>query len=188
MLQVNVYRRALIPRKLLCPKKILVTCLTKPYAKENQSNILSKLYTGHNTLWVKHAANRKAESLRAVLSKLDNTFNNNSIFNTKYTEFCTKWQVLLHFQSPICANNHPYIPKIHSSTSFKFHLPIPPLLVHKFILTIPTNTSFLYTSPIFNFPIFPYYHANNLNQKCFPHLSYLANSGCVKGPGSQDVL
>ena len=32
-------------------------------------------------------------------------------------------------------------PKIHSSTSFNFHLPIPPLLVRKFILTVLTNTS-----------------------------------------------
>ena len=75
-------------------------------------------------------------------------------------------------------------PKIRSSTSVSFHLPIPPLLVHKFILTTPTKTSFLYTSPIFDFPVFGYYHPNNLNQKCFPHFSYLANSGCVKGPGS----
>ena len=34
----------------------------------------------------------KAESLRsASLSKLDNTENSNSIFNTKYAEFSTKW-------------------------------------------------------------------------------------------------
>ena len=33
---------------------------TKPYVKPNQSNLLSKLYTDHNTLWVKHAAHQKA--------------------------------------------------------------------------------------------------------------------------------
>ena len=33
---------------------------TKPYAKPNQSNLLSKLYTDRNTLWVKHAAHKKA--------------------------------------------------------------------------------------------------------------------------------
>ena len=40
---------------------------TKPYAKPNQSNLLSKLYTDHNTLWVKHPACQKAESLIAAL-------------------------------------------------------------------------------------------------------------------------
>ena len=38
---------------------------TKPYAKQNQSNFLSKLYTNHNNLWVKHVAHQKA--LRAAL-------------------------------------------------------------------------------------------------------------------------
>ena len=59
-------------------------------------------------------------------------------------------------------------PKIRSSTSANFHLPIPPLLVHKFILTIPTKTSFLYTSPIFDFPVFASYHLNILHQIYFP--------------------
>ena len=75
----------------------------------------------------------------------------------------------------------PSPPKINSSTSVTFHLPIPPLLIHKFIHALPTNTSFLYNSPIFDFPIFAYYHPNNLHQKCFPHLTYLANLGWVKG-------
>ena len=46
------------------------------------------------------------------------------------------------------------LPKIRSSTSVNFHLPIPLLLVHKIILTIPTNTTFLYTSTpkIFSLP------------------------------------
>ena len=47
-----------------------------------------KLYPDDNKLWAK----QKAESLRTVSpSKLDNTVNNNSIFNTKYAEFSTKW-------------------------------------------------------------------------------------------------
>ena len=37
-------------------------------------------------------------------------------------------------------------PKIRSSTLVSFYLPIPPSLVHKIIITIPTNTPFLYTS------------------------------------------
>ena len=40
---------------------------TEPYAKQNQSNLLSKLYGDHNTSWVKHAAHQKAKSLRAAL-------------------------------------------------------------------------------------------------------------------------
>ena len=51
-----------------------------------------KLYTNHNTLWVKHATHQKAVSVRAAsLSKLGNTVNNNSICNTKCFEFLTKW-------------------------------------------------------------------------------------------------
>ena len=40
-------------------------------------------------------------------------------------------------------------PKFGFSTLDNFHLPIPPLLVCKIILTIPTKTPFLYTSATF---------------------------------------
>ena len=51
-----------------------------------------KLYTYHNTLWIKHVTHQKAEPLRAAsLSKLDNMVSNDSIFNAKYAEFSTKW-------------------------------------------------------------------------------------------------
>ena len=51
-----------------------------------------KLCTDHNNVWVKHRSRQNAESLRAAsLSKLDNTVNNNSIYNTKYAEFSRKW-------------------------------------------------------------------------------------------------
>ena len=51
-----------------------------------------KLYTDHDTLWVKHATYQKAESLRlAYPSSLDNMVNNSSKFNAKYAEFSTKW-------------------------------------------------------------------------------------------------
>ena len=50
-----------------------------------------KLYTDDNNLWLKHTTHQKAEPLRAAsFSKLDNTASN-SIFNTKYSEFSTKW-------------------------------------------------------------------------------------------------
>ena len=42
--------------------------------------------------------------------------------------------------------------KIPSSTSDNFHFPIPPLLVRKIILTIPTKTPFFYTLATFHFP------------------------------------
>ena len=51
-----------------------------------------KLFTDHHALWVRHANHQKTKSLRAAfLSKLDNSVNNNSIFNTKYDELFTKW-------------------------------------------------------------------------------------------------
>ena len=150
-----------------------------------------KLCADHNTLCVKHTTHQKAQSSRATsISKLDNTVNNNSIFNTKYAEFSTKCQVFLHFHNTSCAYKHllQSPPKIRSSTSAKFHLPIPLLIVHKIVLSIPTNSSFLCTSAIFHLPIFVYYHPNNLHPKYFPHLSHLANSGSVKGSGSQVIL
>ena len=51
-----------------------------------------KLYTYHNILLVNSATHEKAESLWAnSLSKLDNTVNNKSIFNTRYAGFSAKW-------------------------------------------------------------------------------------------------
>ena len=55
--------------------------------------------------------------------------------------------------------------KIRFSTSVNFYFPIPPLLVHKIILTSPTNTPFLYTSVILHLLIFPYKLLNDLHQK-----------------------
>ena len=60
-----------------------------------------KLYTDHDTLWVKHATNQKVESLRAASpSNLGNMVSNAISFNTKYAKFSTKWYVLLHFHNP----------------------------------------------------------------------------------------
>ena len=51
-----------------------------------------KLYTDHDTLFVKHGTHQKAEPLKtASLSDLDNMVNSSSTFNTKYSEFYTKW-------------------------------------------------------------------------------------------------
>ena len=71
-------------------------CRAKPI------KFIIKLYTNHNTLLVKPQTYQKAESLRvATLSKLDNTVNKSSIFNTK-------WFVLFHFHNTACAYSHPY--------------------------------------------------------------------------------
>ena len=43
--------------------------------------------------------------------------------------------------------------KIYSSISVSCYDPIPPLLVHKIILTIPTNTPFHYNPVILHLPI-----------------------------------
>ena len=48
-------------------------CIYQPYAKPNQSKLLSKPYTDYNTLWVKYAAHQKAESLRAALFQSQTT-------------------------------------------------------------------------------------------------------------------
>ena len=60
------------------------------------------------------------------------------------------------------------LPKIRFSTSVNFHLPVPPLLVHKIILTIPSNTPFLYASVILHLLIFAYNLPSNLHQKYSP--------------------
>ena len=75
---------------LMQPRATLIG-YTKPNSNPSQSNLLSN-YIQINTLTVKHSTCQKSEPLRAAsLSKLDNTVNNNSIFNTKCGEFSTKW-------------------------------------------------------------------------------------------------
>ena len=65
-----------------------------------------------------------------------------------------------------------FLPR-NSSSSVNFHFPISPLLVHKIILIIPTNTPFLYNSAIFHLPLFAYNHPNNLHQNIFPSSNIL---------------
>ena len=76
----------------------------------------------------------------------------------------------------------------NSSSSVNFHFPISPLLVHKIILTIPTNTPFLYNSVIFHHPFFAYNYPNNPHQKYFTYLKQFSNSGCVKVQRNYGVL
>ena len=58
--------------------------------------------------------------------------------------------------------------KSNSSNSVSFNVPITPLVVHKIILAIATNTPFLCTSAIFCLLLFVYNHPNNLQQNIFP--------------------
>ena len=67
-------------------------CIFQSICQDKPMKLIIKLYSDHNTLQVKQASHQKAESLKgSSLSKLDNTVDNNSIFNTKYAEFSTKW-------------------------------------------------------------------------------------------------
>ena len=77
-------------------------CQAKPI------KFIIKLCTDHYNLWDNTLPIKNCVCKSCSLSKLDSTVNNNSIFNTKYADFTAKLQVLLHFQNPICSNNHPY--------------------------------------------------------------------------------
>ena len=144
---------------------------------------------GFNMLltWLKHASHQKAESFKAASpSNLDNIIiNNSSNFNTKCW-ILYKMVGAPSFSQPILwiQPTLQSLPRNSSSSSVNFHFPISPLLVHKIILTIPTNTPFLYNSAIFHLHFFAQKHPNNLHQKYFPNLKHFANSGCVKGPES----
>ena len=122
---------------------------------------------------------QKAEFLRvASLSKSSNRVNNNSIFNIKYAEFSANGRCFFIF--PALLVNTTTL-TISTKNSFLYFIQFSPQF---YILTIPTNTLFLYTSAIFYLPILAYKHPNNLHQKLFPCLSHLTNSGCVKVPAS----
>ena len=98
-----------------------------------------KLYADHNTLWVKHATYQKAESLRAFRQY---------VRQHSQQQLCLQYKVcwLLFKMAVATSFSQPYLyiqplqkspSKICSSTSVNFLLPIPPLLVHKIVLTIP---------------------------------------------------
>ena len=104
---------------------------------------VSKLYTDHNTLWVHFSFKVRQHGQQQL-----------------YLQHKVCWILYKMVGTP--SFSQPYLciqstlqspPKIRSSTSVNFHLPIPPLLVHKIVLTILTNTPFLYTSAIFHLPL-----------------------------------
>ena len=104
----------------------------------------------------------------------------NSLQNGRFSFIFTI--LLVHATTPTIST------KILFSTSVNFHLPIPPLCFTKIILTIPTNTPFLYAAAIFHLPVFAYNDLSNLNQKHFLYLIRLTNSQCVKVQRSYRVL
>ena len=95
--------------------------------------------------------------------------NNKSIVNIKYSGFSLQngrtpsfSQLYLCLQSPLQSPS-----KIRSSNSVNFHLPKSPLLVHKIILAIPTNTFFFYTSAILQQLIFCVQPSQQFTPKIF---------------------
>ena len=66
-------------------------CRYQPICQAEPIKFIINLCADHNTLWVKHTTHQKAESLRAAPFKVRKHGQHNSIFNTKYAEFCTKW-------------------------------------------------------------------------------------------------
>ena len=95
---------------------------TKSYINPSQSKFVIKLYTDHDTLWVKHATHLKAEFLRtASSSNLDNNGRCSFIFTTRLVDttnaaIFTKKQFLFfsQFSHPYftltCLQDHPYNP------------------------------------------------------------------------------
>ena len=96
---------------------------TKSYIKPRQSNLLSSLYTDRDTLWVKHAAHQKVESLRTASPSIQSTLNslqngrwsfiftthlmdttNAAIFTKK--QFFFFIQVSLPYFTLTCSQNH----------------------------------------------------------------------------------
>ena len=148
--------------------------------------VIINLYTDHNSLWTKNTTHQKTGSLRATsLSKLDNMVNSNSSSIQSMLNSLQNGKCSFIFTTLLEHTTNDVISTINrSSTSVNFHLPIPPLLVQKIILKIPTNIPFLSSSAVFHLPLFEYSHSNSLHQKYFPYLNHFANLGCFKGLGS----
>ena len=105
-------------------------CIYQTICQAKPLKFIIKLCADHRNLWVKHTTHKKAESLRAAsLSNLDKIVNSNSIFNTKFDEFSTKWQELLNFQKPTCTYNH------HQNLHQKFIPLLQPILTSLIRLT-----------------------------------------------------
>ena len=150
-----------------------------------------KPYTNDNTLLVTHATYQKAEFLWGTsLSKLYNTVNNNSTFNTKCPEFSTKCYVLFRFHNHTCAYNHPYSLHQKSVTSLQlfFTYLFGTYILIKSSLQSPLTLPFSIPQQFFTSLFFTYSHPYNIHQEYFPYLSHLAKSSSAKGPMSKGVL
>ena len=133
---------------------------TKLNAKANQSNLLSS-YIQINTLSAKHATYQKIRAFKRGFSFKVRQHGQQQL----YLQYKVCW-VLYKMVGTLSFSQH-YLcmqppmqsrPEIRSTTPNNFYLPILSILVHKNILTIPTNTPVLYTSTIFHLPIFACSH------------------------------
>ena len=134
-------------------------CQAKPV------KVIIKLYANHNTLLVKHATYQNAA--------LDNTVNNNSIFNTKHA-------LQSHFHYPTCAYNHPF--NLHQKIVSPLQL-IFTSLFHPYLFTKSSSQSplTLPSSIPQQFFISVFLHTAIPTIFIF---STSANSSCVKRPMS----
>lgn len=122
---------------------------TKPYRKPYQSSMLSTYTQILISCW----------SNTMPIKKLS-FFTPRLFFALLFSLTCLSIQPSLQPQSKIC-----------SPALAICYLPSPPLLAHKIIPPIPTNTPFLYTIVITTIYV----------KSIFLYRSHLPNSGCVKG-------
>ena len=162
---------------------------TKPYGKPSQSNLLSNLLQitiafEPSTLPIKNWVFKSRSSFKVRQHDQQQLYFQYKLCWTLYKIMGAPSfsKPCLYIQQPLQSP-----PTMLSSTSVNFHLTFP-LLFNKIILTIYFKTPFLYTAAFFYIPIFVRNHPNSLHQKCFPYLSHLPNSGCVKGQRSYGVL
>ena len=127
--------------------------------------------------------------LRAQLVNLSHDKKKKKIFNTKYHKFLENDKHSFIFTTPILRTTSPTISTkniLLYMSLISSHYSI--LTFNNIILTIPANTSFLYTPATFHLPLFAYNHPVSLHQKNFLYLNQLATSGCAKGQRSYGVL
>ena len=73
----------------------------------------------------------------------------------------------LSFSQPFTTLLHNPYNLYKNVSSANSHFPIPPLVVHRIILTITTNTPFFYILALFHLPFFAYIDPYNLHEKVF---------------------
>ena len=132
---------------------------TKPFAKARQSNLLAS-YTQIIMPYGETRYPSESSVLKSSFSVKVGQHGQQEL----YLQYQVCWILYKMVGTPsfsqTCLCMKPILqspPKIFFSTSVCSHLPIPPLLVHKIIFTIPSS----------NVPLFAYNHRNNLHQRYF---------------------